>query len=181
MTEDEMVGSHHWLNGHEFEQAPEVSDRQGRLVCCSSWDCKQTKKILFFNVEFHVIFFTLLENILIKKFFSSTSLSVILHVSSVYLRLIFVLVLLVPACDSSRPSFCMMYSAYKLNNQGDNTQLYHTTLAILNQSVVPRTVLSPASWPAYWFLRSQIRWSGTPISWRIFWNLLWSTQSKALL
>ena len=37
MTEDEMIGWHHQLNGHEFEQAPEVSDRQGSLVCCSPW------------------------------------------------------------------------------------------------------------------------------------------------
>ena len=34
-TEDEMVGWHHWLNGHEFEQAPGVGDGQGSLVCCS--------------------------------------------------------------------------------------------------------------------------------------------------
>ena len=35
MTEDEMVGRHDWLNGHEFEQAPGVSDGQGILECCS--------------------------------------------------------------------------------------------------------------------------------------------------
>ena len=35
MTEDEMVGWHHRLDGHEFEQAPGVGDGQGRLVCCS--------------------------------------------------------------------------------------------------------------------------------------------------
>ena len=35
MTEDEMVGWHHRLNGHEFEQAPGVGDGQGGLVCCS--------------------------------------------------------------------------------------------------------------------------------------------------
>ena len=34
-TEDEMVGWHHLLNGHEFEQAPGVGDGQGSLVCCS--------------------------------------------------------------------------------------------------------------------------------------------------
>ena len=34
-TEDEMVGWHHWLNGHEFEQAPWVGDGQGSLACCS--------------------------------------------------------------------------------------------------------------------------------------------------
>ena len=36
-TEDEMVGWHHWLDGHEFEYALRVGDRQGGLVCCSSW------------------------------------------------------------------------------------------------------------------------------------------------
>ena len=37
VTEDEMVRWHHWLNGHEFEQAPGVADGQGGLVRCSSW------------------------------------------------------------------------------------------------------------------------------------------------
>ena len=37
MTEDEMVGWHHRLNGHEFEQAPGVGDGQGSLACCSPW------------------------------------------------------------------------------------------------------------------------------------------------
>ena len=36
-AEDEMIGWHHRLDGHEFEQAPEVGDRQGSLVCCSPW------------------------------------------------------------------------------------------------------------------------------------------------
>ena len=40
--------------------------------------------------------------------------------------------------------------------------------------------LTVASWPAYRFLRRQVRWPGIPISWRIFHSLLWSTQSKAL-
>ena len=40
-TEDEMVGWHHWLNGHEFQQAPEVGDGQGSLVCCSPRGCKE--------------------------------------------------------------------------------------------------------------------------------------------
>ena len=40
-TEDEMVGWHHWLHGHEFEQAPGVGDGQGSLVCCSPWCCKE--------------------------------------------------------------------------------------------------------------------------------------------
>ena len=41
MTEDEMVGSHDWFNGHEFEQAPEVGDGQGGLACCSPWGHKR--------------------------------------------------------------------------------------------------------------------------------------------
>ena len=41
MTEDEMTGQHHWLNGHEFEQTPGYSEGQGSLVCCSPWGCKQ--------------------------------------------------------------------------------------------------------------------------------------------
>ena len=40
-TEDEMVGWHHWLDGHEFEQAPRVGDGQGSLVCCSPWGLKE--------------------------------------------------------------------------------------------------------------------------------------------
>ena len=41
MTEDEMVGWHHWLDGHEFEQALGVGDGQGGLACCSPWRCKE--------------------------------------------------------------------------------------------------------------------------------------------
>ena len=41
MTEEEMVGWQHQLNGHEFEQTPGVGDGQGSLVCCSPWGCKE--------------------------------------------------------------------------------------------------------------------------------------------
>ena len=41
MTEDEMAGWHHWLNGHEFEQAPGAGDGRGGLVCRSPWVCKE--------------------------------------------------------------------------------------------------------------------------------------------
>ena len=40
--EDEMVGWHHWLNGHEFEQTPGLGEGQGSLVCCSPWDHKES-------------------------------------------------------------------------------------------------------------------------------------------
>ena len=36
-TEDELVGWHHWLNGHEFQQALGVGDGQGSLACCNPW------------------------------------------------------------------------------------------------------------------------------------------------
>ena len=41
MTEDEMVGWHHRLNGHEFESTLGVGDGKGGLMCCSSWGCKE--------------------------------------------------------------------------------------------------------------------------------------------
>ena len=44
MTEDEMVGCHHWFNGHEFEQSPGVGDGQISLVCCSPCGCKKSVK-----------------------------------------------------------------------------------------------------------------------------------------
>ena len=42
MTEDKMVGWHHRLNGHQFEQAPGAGDGQGGLACCSPWGCKES-------------------------------------------------------------------------------------------------------------------------------------------
>ena len=44
ITEDEMVGWHHQLDGHEFEQAPGVSDGQGSLACCSPWGLKELNR-----------------------------------------------------------------------------------------------------------------------------------------
>ena len=56
-----------------------------------------------------------------------------------------------------------------------------TPFPIWNQSVVPCLVPTVASWHANRFLRRQVRWSGVPISLRIFHSLWWSTQSKALV
>ena len=61
-----------------------------------------------------------------------------------------------------------MYSAYKLNKQGDNIQSWRTPFLIWNQSVVPCPVLTVASWPAYRFLKRQVRCSGIPISYKDF-------------
>ena len=157
-----------------------------------------------------------------------------------YLRLlIFLLVILIPACASSSPAFYMMYSAYgtdgkesarnvrdpglilgwgrspgerngnplqyfcldnpmdrgacratvhgiaknwtrlsdqhfhfhsacKLNKWGDNTQPWHTPFPILNQSIVPCSVLTVASDMHTGFFRRQVKWYGIPISLRIF-------------
>ena len=103
--------------------------------------------------------FSLSSFTFIKRLFSS-SLSAIRVVSSVYLRLLILLqAILIPACASSSPVFHMMYSAYKLNKQSDNVQPWCTPFPIWNQSVVPCSVLTVASWPAYRFLRRQVRWS----------------------
>ena len=59
-------------------------------------------------------------------------------------------------------------------------QPWRTPFPIWSQCVVPCPVLTVASWPAYTFLKRQVRWSGIPISFRIFHSLLWSTQSKTL-
>ena len=94
-------------------------------------------------------------------------------VSSAYLRwLIFLPEILILSCTSSSPSFLMMYFAYKLNKQGDNIQPWRTPFPIWNQSVVPCPVLTVASWPAYRFFKRQVRWSGIPITFRIFHSLL---------
>ena len=112
--------------------------------------------------------FSLSSFTFIKRLFSF-SLSAIRVVSSVYLRLlIFLLEILIPACASSSLAFRMMYSTYKWNKQGDNIQPWCTPFPIWNQSVVLCPVLTVASWPAYRFLRRQVRWSGIPISFRIF-------------
>ena len=62
MTEDEKVGCHHQLSGHEFEQALGIGDGQGSLVCYSPWGCKEldtteqlelnTCGFLFYNSDF---------------------------------------------------------------------------------------------------------------------------------
>ena len=48
-TEGDVVGWHHWLDGHEFEQAPGVSDGQGGLVCCSLWGRKESDTTEWLN------------------------------------------------------------------------------------------------------------------------------------
>ena len=61
-----------------------------------------------------------------------------------------------------------MYSAYKLNKQGDSIQPWRIPFPVWNQSIVPCPVLIVAFWPACRFLRRQVRLSDIPISWRMF-------------
>ena len=69
-----------------------------------------------------------------------------------------------------------LISAYKLNKQGDN----FTNFPIWNQPIVPCPALTVASWPAYRFLRKQVKWSGIPVSLRIFQFVVISTPSQSL-
>ena len=86
--------------------------------------------------------FSLSSFTLIKRLFSFSSLSAIRVVSSAFLRLlIFLLAITIPGCQSSNLAFCTMNSAYTLNRQGDNIQLWCIPFSILNQSVVPCPVL----------------------------------------
>ena len=103
---------------------------------------------------------SLLSFILTKRLFSSSLLSAIGVVSNAYVRLLmFLPPILTPAWNSSRLAFLIMCSACRLNKQDDSGQPWRTPFLILNQSVVPYKVLTLASWPAYRFLRRQVRWS----------------------
>ena len=122
----------------------------------------------FLNVELQAQHFSLSSFTFIKRLFSS-SLSAITVVSSAYLRLlIFLLATLILVCASSSPAFLMMYSAYKLNKQGGNIQLWCTPFPIWTQSVVPCPVLTAASWPAYRLLLLRTR-NAT----RMMWNWIY--------
>ena len=127
--------------------------------------------MLSFKSDFSLSFF-----ILIKQLFSSSSLSAIKSGDICLSEVIS------PGNLDSTLSFIQPSIShdvlYKLNKQSDNIVL---TYSFPNFELVhcPCPVLTVASWPAYKFLRRQARWSGIPISLRIFHNWLWPTQSKA--
>ena len=104
--------------------------------------CHDHSFFFFFLILSFKPSFSLSSSILIKRFFSSSLFSA-MWVSSTYLRLlVFLLAILIPACNSSSSIFLMKYSAYKLNKQGDNNQPCHTPFSILNQWVVPYKIPS---------------------------------------
>ena len=112
------------------------------MPCSSFFEC-------WVKLAFSLSFFTL-----IKRLFSSSLLYALRVVSSAYwVFLIFLKAIFIPSWASSSPTFCRMYSACKLNKQGDNMHSWHTLFPIWNQFVVPCLVVTVASCPALRFLK----------------------------
>ena len=98
-TEDEMVGWHHQLDGHEFEQVPGVGDGQGSLVCCSPWGRKELDTAEWLNwteLNFILTVMHKLLNIQVKESKKNGSLKNHLHYS-LYNALLFYLLSAPPA------------------------------------------------------------------------------------
>ena len=132
------------------------------------WRDQRPWSSFFWKLRFKPAF-SLSSLTFIKRLFSSSLLSAISMVLSAYLKLlIFLLAILILAYASSSLAFHMVYSAYKLNKQDDSIQPWRTPFPILNQFIVPCLVLTVPSWPAYRFLRRQIRSSDILICLRIF-------------
>ena len=114
----------------------------------------------------------------IKKLFSSPSLSAIRVVSFAYLRLlIFLPAILVQLVLHPVQHFAWCTFHVSLLSRVQYTAL--TYVPCWNQFILSCPFLTVASWPAYMFLRRHVRWSVSPISFRIFHSVLWYTQSKA--
>ena len=155
-------------HSHHLQWKNKVSHCFHYLPLYLPWmEATQCHDLRFLNVEFKPKF-SLASFTFNQRLFSFSLLSAIRVVWSANLRLlIFQPTILIPACASCSPAFHMIYSAYKLNKQGHNIQLWHTPFPIWNRPLVPGTVLTIAYWSAYRFLNRQLRWSGIPISFRI--------------
>ena len=118
----------------------------------------------------------------IKRLFNSSSLSAIRVVCSTYLRLlIFLLAVLIPACASSSPVFLLMYSAYKLNKQGDNIQPWRTPFPFWSQSSVQGAYKQ--SWGTEYSVMSHVNNYSNEEEINILWDncwLLWEEGSAEL-
>ena len=122
------------------------SPQRGNLSLLPPFPLLSAMILVFFLVFSFKPALSLSSFTLIKRLFSSSSLSAVRVVSFAYLRLlIFLLAILILACNSSSPAFHMMCSACKLNKQGDNKQSRCAPSSILNQSIVPYKVLTVAS------------------------------------
>ena len=158
------------------------------VTICSDFGAQENKVCHCFPLFPHLFAMKWWDQIPWSSFFECWALSQLFHsplspssggsliplctirvVSSAYLRLlIFLPSTFIPTCASSSLAFCVMYSAYMLNKQGDNIQPCCIPFPVLNQCIVPCSVLTVASWSAYRFLRRQVEWSYIPISLRIF-------------
>ena len=120
------------------------------VTICSDFGAQENEicQFAFFSLLFAMILgfwmlsfkpaFILFSFTLNERLFSSSSFYDIIIVWYVYMRLlIFLLAILIPACDTSSPAFRMMYSAYELNKQGDDIKPCCSPLQILRQSVIP--------------------------------------------
>ena len=172
-----------------WSQKKREKKKKKRLVTVSTVSSSIYHEVMGLNAMILVFWmlsfkpnFSLSSFTFIKRLFSSSSLSAI-RVGDV-ICILEVNDISPSNLDSSlcflHPSVSRDVLCIKLNKQGDNIQPWRTPFPIWNQSVVPCPVLTIASWPAYRFLKRQVRWSGIPIAFRIFHSLLWSTQSKAL-
>ena len=121
--------------------------------------------LLFNMLSRLVIVFLLRSKLLLISWLHSTS-AVILGPKKIKSVTVYIVTGWMDHCHWS--ILHMVYSAYKLNKQGDNIQPWCTPFPNLNQSVTPCPILFTASWSVYRFLRRQVRCSGIPISLRIF-------------
>ena len=78
-TEDEMVGWHHWLNGHGFGWTPGVGDGQGGLACCGSWGWKESDTTEWLN--WTELFILLVVSFVVQKLLSRSHLFIFAFVS----------------------------------------------------------------------------------------------------
>ena len=118
---------------HHFHISPSICHAVMRLEAM----------ILVFKIFSLKLAHSLSSFTLSKKLFSSSSHSAIRVLSSTYLRLLmFLLPILLPACNSSSPGFLMMCSEYRLNKHGDGRQSCRNLFSILNQSVAPYRVVT---------------------------------------
>ena len=92
MTEDEMAGWHHRLDGHEFEWTLGVGDGQGGLACCDSWGCRESDMTAWLNWT-ELIFLMLIVNHVFKILYFSSLLVVYKNVVSFWSYVDLILIL----------------------------------------------------------------------------------------
>ena len=104
MTEDEMVGWHHWLDGHELEWTPGVGDGQGGPACCDSWDRKESDTTGRLN--WTELMYQIQTS---KNEIKSLPLSGSVSTSNLYFSLGLIYNCMLHWCYFASPNFCMSY------------------------------------------------------------------------